>query len=117
MLHCRSAWYVAAVLALAITVPSAAAQQPFVAPLAPKPASAQLGPTFAAMQFGIHADQSAPTELKRDAFKTSRREGRVLAIVGGAALIAGLLIGDDAGTLIAIGGAGLGLYGLYIWQR
>jgi hypothetical protein len=46
-----------------------------------------------------------------------RREGRVFALVGGAAVITGILIGGDAGTVIAIGGAGLGLYGLYIWQR
>ena len=46
-----------------------------------------------------------------------RREGRVFALVGGAAVIAGVLIGDDVGTVMAIGGAGLGLYGLYIWQR
>ncbi len=32
-------------------------------------------------------------------------------------MIAGVLIGGDAGTVIAIGGAGMGLYGLYIWQR
>jgi hypothetical protein len=29
----------------------------------------------------------------------------------------GLLVGDDAGTAIAIGGAGVALFGLYIWQR
>ena len=46
-----------------------------------------------------------------------RREGRVLAIVGGAAVIAGVLIGDTGGTVIAISGAAIGLYGLYIWQR
>lgn len=46
-----------------------------------------------------------------------RREGRIFAIVGGAAVITGILIGGDAGTVIAVGGAGLGLYGLYIWQR
>ena len=46
-----------------------------------------------------------------------RREGRIFAIVGGAAVITGILIGGDAGTVIAAGGAGLGLYGLYIWQR
>ena len=27
------------------------------------------------------------------------------------------MVGGNAGTLIAIGGAGLGLFGLYIWQR
>jgi hypothetical protein len=34
-------------------------------------------------------------------------------IVGGAGLLTGLVIGDDVGTLIAVGGTVLGLYGLY----
>jgi hypothetical protein len=40
-----------------------------------------------------------------------------LMIVGGAALLAGLIIGDDAGTLIAVGGAVTGLFGLYQYLR
>jgi len=47
----------------------------------------------------------------------SPSEGKAAAIVGGALMITGLLVGGDAGTVIAIGGAGLGLFGLYIWQR
>jgi len=38
-------------------------------------------------------------------------------IVGGAALIAGLLIGGGAGAAIAVGGAILGLYGLWMYVR
>jgi hypothetical protein len=36
-------------------------------------------------------------------------------IVGGAALVIGAVIGDDAGTLVMLGGAGIGLYGLYLF--
>jgi predicted phage tail protein len=36
-----------------------------------------------------------------------------LMVVGGAALLAGLIIGGGAGTAIAVGGAVVGLYGLY----
>jgi hypothetical protein len=36
-----------------------------------------------------------------------------LMVVGGAALITGLIIGDSAGTAIAVGGAVVGLVGLY----
>jgi len=32
---------------------------------------------------------------------------------GGAALLVGLIIADDAGTLLAVGGAVVGLYGLF----
>jgi hypothetical protein len=45
------------------------------------------------------------------------RRGQTLMIVGGAAFLAGLIIGDDAGTAIAIGGAAVGLYGLYLWAQ
>jgi hypothetical protein len=38
-------------------------------------------------------------------------------IVGGAAVITGLLIGDDLGAVLAVGGAVVGLYGLYQWVR
>jgi hypothetical protein len=36
-----------------------------------------------------------------------------LMVVGGAALLTGLIIGDDAGAAIAVGGAVVGLIGLY----
>ena len=45
------------------------------------------------------------------------REGKAAAIVGGALVITGFLVGGDGGKAIAIGGAGLSLFGLYIWQR
>jgi hypothetical protein len=38
-------------------------------------------------------------------------------ITGAAAFIGGLLIGDDIGTVIAVGGLGLGVYGLYLYSR
>jgi hypothetical protein len=36
-----------------------------------------------------------------------------LMVVGGAALLTGLIIGGNAGTAIAVGGAVVGLVGLY----
>ncbi len=74
-------------------------------------------PTLAATRLGISTDDQAPLAVNAAASRMGRREGRVFALVGGAAVIAGVLIGGDAGTVIAIGGAGMGLYGLYIWQR
>lgn len=44
-------------------------------------------------------------------------QSKALMIVGGAALVAGLIIGDDAGALLAVGGAVVGLYGLYQFVR
>ncbi|MBC7893887.1 MAG: hypothetical protein H7066_00650 [Cytophagaceae bacterium] len=38
-------------------------------------------------------------------------------VTGAAMFIGGLLIGDDIGTVIAAGGLGLGVYGLYLYSR
>ena len=45
------------------------------------------------------------------------RRGQTLMLVGGAAFLAGLIIGGDAGTAIAVAGAGIGIYGLYLWAQ
>lgn len=105
------------VLALALSRPAAAqAPAPAAAVTAPVP-SVSYAPTLAATRLGFSADDRAPLAVNASASRMGRREGRVFALVGGAAVIAGVLIGDDVGTVMAIGGAGLGLYGLYIWQR
>lgn len=45
-----------------------------------------------------------------------RSRGAVpLMAAGGALFIAGLLIGDDLGTLLAVGGAVVGSYGVYLY--
>jgi hypothetical protein len=41
-------------------------------------------------------------------------QGQTLMIVGGAALVAGILVGDDAGTILILGGVAIGGYGLYL---
>jgi hypothetical protein len=105
------------ILALALSRPAAAqapAPVPAVTPTAP---AVSYAPTLAATRLGFSAQDQAPLAVNASAARMGRREGRAFALVGGAAVIAGILIGDDAGTVIAIGGAGLGLYGLYIWQR
>ena len=107
----------ALLLALVLSHPAGAqapAPNPAVTPAAP---AVSYAPTLAATRFGVSVDDQAPLEVNASAARMGRHEGRALALVGGAALIAGLLIGDDAGTVIAIGGAAIGLYGLYIWQR
>lgn len=44
---------------------------------------------------------------------TSRTQSRAMMIVGGAALITGAIIGGDPGTIVMVGGAVVGLIGLY----
>ena len=47
----------------------------------------------------------------------TQKQGKIYMIVGGAAFIAGAVIGKDAGTIIMIGGAGIGIYGLYLYLQ
>jgi hypothetical protein len=72
------------------------------------------GPTADAARVGV--SQPTSHELKVSS-AAQRRAGLgqpiALMVVGGAALLTGLIIGDDAGTVIAVGGALVGLYGLY----
>ena len=118
MLRPRWSCAVGALLAALAVARPAAAQAPVPAPAAaPASAPVSYAPTLAATRFGVTADDQAPLTVNASAARMGRREGRAFAIVGGAAVIAGILIGDDAGTVIAIGGAAVGLYGLYIWQR
>ena len=105
----------------AVTAPASVASQPE----ATEPASQRQAAMTDAVGFdNLRAGVRAPVE--RDAVQTpaviTARQGgfthaQVLMIVGGAALLTGALIGDDAGTLIMIGGAGIGLWGLYLFLQ
>ena len=76
--------------------------------------SASIGPTMDAAR--VAASEPRSQELTVSA-AAQRRAGLgqpvALMVVGGAALLTGLIIGDSAGTVIAVGGALVGLYGLY----
>ena len=79
---------------------------------APKrPASA---PTMEAATVAVRPVESKALQLNAAA---APRKGYgqpvALMVVGGAAVLTGLIIGNDAGTVIAVGGAVMGLYGLY----
>jgi hypothetical protein len=82
------------------------------------PVSASVdGPTIAIARAGVHAPQlgsEVPTALQATQ-RVTRSE--TLMIVGGALFLAGAIIGDDAGTIIMIGGAGIGIYGLYLYLQ
>jgi hypothetical protein len=115
----RPPWSCAAgavILALAASEP-AAAQAPAPTPAAGSAPTTSLAPTLAATHLDFSAEDHAPLTLNASAARMGPREGKATAIVGAALVVTGLVVGGDAGTLIAIGGAGLGLFGLYIWQR
>lgn len=74
------------------------------------------GPTLQSAAVGFHIDESkvnASTTLT--AAPCCRHQGTDVAMmaVGVGAMIVGALVGDTAGTIIIIAGAGVALYGLY----
>jgi hypothetical protein len=69
---------------------------------------------------GVQAksDADAPLAVSSAAAEGLHQgEGVALMAVGGAGLVAGLLIGGNAGTAVAIGGLAVGLVGLYEYVR
>ena len=115
----RPPWSCAAgavIFALAASHP-AAAQNPAPSPAAAATPAASLAPTLAATHLGFSAEDHAPLTVNASAASIRAREGKAAAIVGGALVITGFLVGGNGGTAIAIGGAGLGLFGIYIWAR
>jgi hypothetical protein len=78
-------------------------------------ASVTRGPSVASARVASRAvstTRGAPAVIQN---RTSNRNSVALMIVGGAALVVGAVIGDDAGTLVMLGGAAVGLYGLYLF--
>jgi hypothetical protein len=106
----------AVILALAVSQP-AAGQAPAPSPAAASAPTTSLAPTLAATHLDFSAEDHAALTVNASAASMGPREGKAAAIVGAAVVVIGLVVGGDAGTVIAIGGAGLGLFGLYIWQR
>jgi len=47
----------------------------------------------------------------------SRAPGATLMIIGGASIVAGILVGGSGGTVLVLGGVALGAYGFYLYQR
>jgi hypothetical protein len=73
------------------------------------------GPGVASARVAAHAISSTRNAPPVIQDKKSNNRSVALMIVGGVALVVGAVIGDDAGTLVMLGGAGIGLYGLYMF--
>lgn len=75
------------------------------------------GPTVAAASVAVQALPASSADASAEAAAMQSRAGlgqsRALMFVGLATLIAGAVIGGDAGTIIMVAGAGIGLWGLY----
>ena len=84
---------------------------------APSASSAanQLGPARDGLTVGVRR-QSAPVaaeEVLQQRRGAGLSQSEALMIVGGAAILVGAIIGGDPGKVIMIGGAVVGLVGLY----
>jgi hypothetical protein len=79
------------------------------APAAPATGPANVGPTLDAASVAVR-HSAVPTAQSRHG---GSAPGTALMIVGGAAILVGLVIGGGAGAAIAVGGAVAGLIGLY----
>ena len=104
------------IASVAVTRPAAAqsislAPTPTAAAVATPVAEPAAGPTLAAASVAVRHAETPVTSAP------ARRAGYgqpvALMVVGGAGLLTGLIIGGDAGTAIAVGGAVVGLIGLY----
>ena len=74
-----------------------------------------IGPTVAALTVAARRP-STPVDMREVAFQQRNAglgQAQALMIVGGAAILVGAIIGKDPGTVIMVGGAVVGLYGLY----
>lgn len=95
----------------------AAAQSSGQASFAAASTVPSVGPRLDASVAGVrlHVADAKRPPAPVVASRTGR--GQAMAIVGGAAFLGGLIIGDDVGTVIAVGGLGVGLYGLWLWIK
>jgi len=94
--------------ALALLPAASGAQQP-------APSSVK-GPTLQAASVGFRVNETkVDGSTKATVAPVRPHEGQDVALmaVGVGAMIVGALVGDTAGTIIIIGGAGMALFGLY----
>ena len=113
---------VLAAAALLVAVPTARAQSAVASPasVAARPA----GPSVSSLSAGarpVAAEGLDASAVEREASALKRRarfsRSETLMIIGGATFLAGAIIGDDAGTIVMVGGAAVGLYGLYLYLQ
>lgn len=77
-------------------------------------ASAPAGPILSEASIAVRrAPVTAAAPAAAAAAGRSRDSGTALMIVGGAAVLTGIVIGNGAGYAISVVGAVIGLYGLY----
>ena len=78
------------------------------------------GAPLIGLRAGVHARDAAPAGqpfVAPTAQRANLGEARAMMVVGVAGLIAGAVIGDTPGQIIMVGGAVIGLIGLYEYLK
>lgn len=77
------------------------------------------GPAISTMTAGFRPDaaeaKAAGEQGPQLPESGNHRKGAIFMIVGGAAMLGGAIVGDEAGAVIMIGGVLMTLYGLYTY--
>lgn len=113
----RAALVLMSALILVLRAPLGVAQSLTATPIAPNVTATQVqqpqvGPTFGALTVGVRNVVPATTPAQQRG-SAGLGQNEALMIVGGAAILVGAVVGGDAGDIFMIGGAIVGLYGLY----
>lgn len=96
--------------------PAAAAAPAVAAPVVAAPVGPRLDVSAVGVQAPERAEQATePASVAPAVHSAGRAEA--LMIVGAGAFIAGALIGGNAGTVFMVGGAVVGLYGLWLYVQ
>ena len=99
----------AAMVTLLTTAPALSAQS--ASPAGPRLDEARAGITLVPQ---ATADAiPSPSPLLQPA--AMRKRGVPQMVIGGVAIVGGMIIGDDVGTVVSLAGLGYGLYGLYLY--
>jgi len=72
-----------------------------------------VGPARDALAAGVRISRPGTNVSPMAASGAGLSQSQALMIVGGAAILVGAIVGDTAGTVFMVGGAVVGLYGLY----
>ncbi len=80
------------------------------APLAARAGSPEL---FRPAARPLEVTTDAPPVVQ--AARSRDQRGVPLMIIGGAAFVAGAIVGGDAGTILVLGGVGVGAWGAYVY--
>lgn len=101
------------IVALVVLAPTASAQSS-VTTVTPA------GPRVSEVRAGVapRVTRTEPATTAPSLVQSNRRQtGQLLTIIGGAMFVAGVIMDDDAGTLLAVAGLAVGIYGMIQWLQ